>query len=92
MSDSKLSELTAASTVGASDLFYIVQSNSSKRIAAANLIAGLTQVKSPPANVKGSSGDSIGMIAFDASNLYICVQSYTTGTDNIWRRITLTAW
>jgi len=39
MADSKVSELTAATSAGSSDLFYIVQSNTSKKITIANLFA-----------------------------------------------------
>lgn len=39
MADSKVSELTAASSAGSSDLLYIVQSNTSKKITIANLFA-----------------------------------------------------
>jgi hypothetical protein len=92
MADSKLSELTAATSVNASDMLYLVQSNASKRISAANLIAGLTQLSSPPANVKGSAGDKAGMISFDSANAYFCVENYSTGTTNIWRKVTLTTW
>ena len=37
MADSKLSELTSAASVGVSDLFYVVQSNTSKKVTAAVL-------------------------------------------------------
>lgn len=37
MADSKVSELTAASSAGGSDVLYIVQSNTSKKITIANL-------------------------------------------------------
>lgn len=92
MADSKLSELTAGTSLNASDLFYIVQSGASKRITAANVLAGLNQIKSPPANVKGTAGDKAGMIAFDSSNIYFCVETYSTGVANIWRRVTITTW
>jgi len=39
MADSKVSELTAASSAGSSDLLYIVQSSTSKKITVANLFA-----------------------------------------------------
>jgi hypothetical protein len=44
MADSKVSELTAATTVGGSDLLYLVQSNTSKRITAANFFANAGNV------------------------------------------------
>ena len=39
MADSKLSELTAATSVAAADTFYLVQSSTSKGVTAANLFA-----------------------------------------------------
>lgn len=41
MADSKVSELTAATSVGGSDLLYLVQSNTSKKITAANFFANI---------------------------------------------------
>ena len=34
MADSKVSELTSATSVGGSDVFYLVQSNTSKKVTA----------------------------------------------------------
>ena len=46
MADSKLSELTAATSVAAADTFYLVQSSTSKGVTAANLFADVaTPVK-----------------------------------------------
>jgi hypothetical protein len=92
MADSRLSELTAATSVGASDLLYLVQSSTSKRITTSNLIAGLTQVKSAPANNKGTTGDVKGMLAFSNTHLYVCITSYTDGTANIWKRTSISDW
>ena len=55
MADSKVSELTAASSVGGSDLLYLVQSNTSKSITAANFFANAGNVV-----LKGN-------VAFDSS-------------------------
>lgn len=44
MADSKVSELTAATSVGGSDLLYLVQTNTSKRITAANFFANAGNV------------------------------------------------
>ncbi|NBP02879.1 MAG: hypothetical protein EBU90_22740 [Proteobacteria bacterium] len=44
MADSKVSELTAATTVGGSDLLYLVQSNDSKSVTAATLFANASNV------------------------------------------------
>lgn len=39
MADTKVSELTSATSVGGSDVFYVVQSNTSKKVTAATLFA-----------------------------------------------------
>lgn len=44
MADSKVSELTAATSVGGSDQLYLVQSNTSKRVTAATLFANAANV------------------------------------------------
>lgn len=49
MADSKVSELTAATTVGGSDLLYLVQSNTSKRLPISTLFANASNV-----NLKGN--------------------------------------
>lgn len=44
MADSKLSELTSATSVGVSDVFYVVQSSTSKKVTAATLFANAANV------------------------------------------------
>jgi len=44
MADSKVSELVTATTLGGSDLFYIVQTNTSKKVSAATLFANASNV------------------------------------------------
>lgn len=44
MADSKVSELTAATSVGGSDLLYLIQSNTSKKVTAATLFANAGNV------------------------------------------------
>jgi hypothetical protein len=44
MADSKVSELTSATSVGGSDLLYVVQSNTSKKVTAATLFANAANV------------------------------------------------
>ena len=44
MADSKVSELTAATSVGGSDIFYLVQSNSSKKVTASTLFENVSNV------------------------------------------------
>lgn len=42
MADSKVSELTSATSVGGSDVLYLVQSNTSKKITVANLFGNIS--------------------------------------------------
>jgi proline racemase len=44
MADSKVSELTAATSVGGSDTLYLVQTNTSKKVTAATLFASAANV------------------------------------------------
>lgn len=44
MADSKVSELTSATSIGGSDLLYLVQSNTSKKVTAATLFANAANV------------------------------------------------
>ena len=44
MADSKVSELTAATSIGGSDVFYLVQNNTSKKVTAATLFSNLANV------------------------------------------------
>ena len=43
----------------------------------------------PPANSKGTVGDSAGTWSADSNYYYYCALSYTNGTVNIWRRVAL---
>lgn len=92
MADSKLSELTNVTTANSTDLLYLVQSSSSKKITASNLLISLTQLKSAPANAFGIPTDKAGMIAFDSDYFYICTTNYSSGNVNIWRRVSITTW
>lgn len=44
MADSKVSELTSATSVGVADLLYVIQSNTSKKVTAATLFANAANV------------------------------------------------
>lgn len=47
-------------------------------------ISVLTNV---PASSKGQIGDSSTSIAYDADYFYFCIENYTDGTNDIWKRI-----
>jgi hypothetical protein len=61
MADSKVSELTAATSVGGSDILYLVQSNTSKRLPVSTLFANAANT-----NLKGtvSLGSSSQTLTF----------------------------
>lgn len=46
----------------------------------------------PPTTPVGVVGDAAGMIAYDATHFYVCVQNYT-GNSNVWARTSVsTSW
>ena len=49
-----------------------------------------TKQPTPSANT-GSSGDVAGMVAWDASYIYVCTADYD-GTTEIWKRVALSTW
>jgi len=74
MADSKVSALTAATSLAAADQLYLVQSSTSKSITAANLFAAVATPTS--FNDKVSIGDhdtitSIGAISLDTNVTFI---------------------
>ena len=42
-----------------------------------------------PSTMTGTIGDTAGMLAFDSTNLYVCIANYDGSTD-IWRTVALT--
>jgi hypothetical protein len=46
----------------------------------------------PPATSAGASGDKMGDIAADSSNLYYCTADYTTGGTPIWVKTAWQSW
>ena len=59
MADSKLSELTAATSVAAADTFYLVQSSTSKGVTAANLFADVATPVSFSDKVSIADADTV---------------------------------
>lgn len=43
-----------------------------------------------PSTSKGNPGDRSGMFAIDMNNIYYCIENYSTGTVNIWKKTPLT--
>ena len=44
-----------------------------------------------PASAVGAEGDTAGMVAWDASYIYVCTTDYN-GSTAIWRRSAISAW
>lgn len=82
MADSKLTELSSATGAGTSDLLYIVQNSSSKKIAVSSLALSLStsiaslQIAAGTVATATSTGTR-GHVRYDASYLYVCVSSNT---------------
>ena len=49
------------------------------------------QSSKTPASATGASGDTMGMVAWDASYIYVCTANYD-GSAAIWRRSAISAW
>lgn len=49
------------------------------------------QTSRTPATAVGAAGDTAGMIAWDASYIYVCSANYD-GSTAIWRRSTASVW
>jgi len=87
----KLSATAQSNDVDDNDLLYVVVDGNSRAVTAGNLIASLTQLKSPPASTLGAVGDVKGMFAFDSNYIYICTSNYT-GSANVWKRVAISTW
>jgi len=49
------------------------------------------QTSKTPSTAVGASGDTAGMIAWDASYIYVCSADYD-GSTAIWRRASIASW
>lgn len=49
------------------------------------------QTSRTPASAVGASGDTAGMVAWDASYIYVCSANYD-GSTAIWRRAAIASW
>lgn len=49
------------------------------------------QTSRTPVTAVGAAGDTAGMVAWDASYIYVCTASYD-GSTNIWRRAAISSW
>lgn len=60
MADAKVSELVTATSLGGSDLLYLVQTNTSKKITAATLFANAANVNLSGVTTLGGTPQSLG--------------------------------
>jgi len=49
------------------------------------------QTSNTPPSAVGAAGDTAGMVAWDASYIYVCTANYD-GSTAIWRRSAISAW
>ena len=86
MADQKLTELASVSSVVTTDLLYLVHTGASKKVTAGQFMSSMATsiLVSAPAFV--TSAGTQGQLAFDSSNVYVCVAAST------WRRAALTTW
>jgi hypothetical protein len=49
------------------------------------------QISKTPASAVGAAGDTAGMVAWDASYIYVCSANYD-GSTAIWRRAAIASW
>jgi len=82
MADSKVSALTAATSVGGSDLIYLVQSNTSKRISAGTFFENLSNVTLKGNIALDSSVQTLsspGIVDLSKSITHLSVDGVTNG-------------
>jgi hypothetical protein len=87
MADQKVSELASITTVGLNSLLYVVQGGESKRTTVGNFVSSIAAniwVTTPPAT--STSTGVRGTMAYDTSNVYVCVAT------NTWKKIALSDW
>ena len=91
MADQKLSELALATGVGPTDLLYVVQGSSSKRISVSSLALSLAtsistvNIAAGTVSTSTSTG-TVGQIRYDSNYVYFCVSS------NTWIRSLRDSW
>ena len=60
MADSKVSDLASATSIGGSDLFYLVQSNTSKKVTASTLYSNAANVSLSGRTTLGGTPQTLG--------------------------------
>lgn len=70
---------------------YIVNNVSGQTILNGIVISGGTSILStPPTSITGTTGDTIGKLAFDSNYLYYCAEDFVApGSGNIWKTVKL---
>ena len=74
-------------TVSGDDIDFTIKANGTGQIIFDTTTIRISTAKTP-VDSQGVTGDTLGDMTFDASFLYICQETYTTGTPDIWARIT----
>lgn len=81
----KVSELTVTTTLSANDKVVVLSNTSGTPVVKAATVATLKAVSNAvPANA--TSNGMPGTLAFDSTNLYVCV------ANNVWVKATLATW
>ena len=86
MADQKLTELASVSSVVTTDLLYLVRAGGSKKVTAGQFVSSMATSILVSAPAFTTSLGTAGQLAFDSSNVYVCVAAST------WRRAALTTW
>lgn len=97
MADQRLSELPSANTVGPTDLLYLVQGDTSKKITVSSLVSlarllkydssGTVLAWLPEAVPEYTTSTGVqGTVVLDTTHLYVCVAT------NTWKRAELSDW
>lgn len=86
MADQKLTELASAASVVGADLLYLVHASASKKVTAGQFMSSMATSILVSAPAFTTSAGTAGQLAFDSSNVYVCVAAST------WRRAALTTW
>ncbi len=76
-------------TVSVTNADFTIKSNGTGQLILDTDTIRISSTKTPGTS-KGATGDTLGDITFDANYIYICQETYTTGTPDIWARIAAT--
>lgn len=81
----KVSDLAVATTLSANDKVVVLSNTSGTPVMKSTTVATLTSISNVVPATASSNGTP-GSIAFDATNLYVCV------ANSVWVKAALTTW